>query len=151
MKKYIALLILTAMFTLTGCAENDTSKAAPAGESISTETKDKKSETKAKESFEEKQQKVYERLNGVWTSDSGDYIKIYKEDAYALEYSVQGEEINKSPIYFEAGYRAVANNMSITYLGSGDCTEGFAFLLAEDEQSFEYAEEVFYKEPILGD
>ncbi len=168
-KNNIALVLMIAVLTVSGCTtantavntpadtSTDTSINTPADPSVNSQpdTKpedtgkkgtDTGNETKKKLSYEEQQQQLFTRLSGVWTSENGDYFKIYQEERYVLEYSIGEDKGTETPIYFRDGIRAIVNNISIYYAAGGDAETGFTVLLAEDGQSFTYEDAVFCRE-----
>ncbi len=108
--------------------------------------KEKSSNTQGNNKYVEEQDDLYEKLNGRWVAENGDYFNIYKEDYCIIEYSLGDNKGRETRIEFQDGMYAKENNIAIIYRGSGDCSENFLVLLAEDGKSFVYSDVVFRKE-----
>ncbi|MCQ2522669.1 MAG: hypothetical protein MJ105_09880 [Lachnospiraceae bacterium] len=107
------------------------------------EEKEKQSEQSRKR--EEEQKELFEKLEGTWVCDDGDYLRIYKDEDYAVEYSVNDTQGNETSVYFKDHLYAKENNIGISYI-DGPFEAMFAIVLAEDGNSFEYSDKIFVRE-----
>jgi len=94
---------------------------------------------------EEKQKDIFGKLEGLWVCEDGDYIRVYEDESYVLEFSVNGEQGKESQVYFQDNLYAKKNNMGIFY-NDGLFEVGFDVVLAEDGSSFEYRDKIFVRE-----
>ena len=129
-KKYILSLLILVLVVFIGCSSKMNNSSNP----------------QSSNEYAEVQSNLYERLNGRWVSEVGDYFFIYKEDCYVIEFSLGDNQGRKTQIEFQDGMYAKENNIAIIYRGSGDCSEQFLVLLAEDGESFVYDDVVFARE-----
>jgi len=94
---------------------------------------------------EEEQKEIFGKLEGLWVCEDGDYIHVYEEKGYVLEYSVNDEQGKESQVYFQDNIYAKENNMGVFY-NDGLWEQGFAVVLSEDGSSFEYLDKIFVRE-----
>ncbi len=128
-KKKLLLILILVLVAMVGCSSEK-----------------KNSESQRNSKYEVRQTALYERLNGRWVAENGDYFNIYKEEYYIVEYSLGDNKGQEKRIAFQSGIYAIENNIAIIYNGGGDCSANFTVLLAEDGRSFEYNDIVFEKE-----
>lgn len=93
---------------------------------------------------EREQEELYEKLEGTWNSEDGEYFRIYKDDDYAIQYFVDGKEGTEKPVFFQDYLYANDDNIAISYI-DGPFDARFEIVLSEDGQTFEYDGKVFYK------
>lgn len=128
--KYTFLALLLVCVSLIGCESMDTNKPNPSS-----------GKTQAQIDYDNKQKDYYSIFEGFWECENGDYIKIYNNGGYEIEYSIDGITEKKTHVYFNAG----SNKVSINYLLSGDAAGSIEVILADDGNSFEYDDNVFVK------
>lgn len=125
------LILILILVVLVGCSsKKENNSSNPQGNS----------------KYAEEQADLYEKLNGRWVAENGDYFNIYKEDYCIVEYSLGENKGRETRIEFQDGMYAKENNIAIIYRGMGDCSEKFLVLLAEDGKSFVYDDVIFEKE-----
>lgn len=128
--KNIFIVMLLVCVSLTGCQSLATNKTQTTG-----------GKTQAQIDYDNKQKEYYAIFEGVWLCENGDYIRIYNNGGYEIEYSFEGETEIKTHVYFREG----VNSVYINYLLSGDAAGSMEVILAEDGISFEYNGNVFEK------
>jgi len=94
---------------------------------------------------EEEEKEIFGKLEGLWVCEDGDYIRVYEDESYTLEYSVNDEQGKESSIYFKGNIYAKENNMGVFY-NDGLFEVGFTVVLSEDGSSFEYLDKIFVHE-----
>ncbi|MGN0396011.1 MAG: hypothetical protein ACI4EF_11660 [Coprococcus sp.] len=93
---------------------------------------------------ENEQKELFEKLEGTWNSDDGEYFIVYKDDDYSIQYYVDEREGTETPIFFQDYLYVNENRIAISYI-DGPFDACFEIILSEDGQSFEYNSKVFYK------
>jgi len=93
----------------------------------------------------EEQRKLFEIFEGLWVCEDGDYIRVYEDESYVLEYSVYDEQGKESQVYFKGNIYAKENNIGVFY-NDGLWEQGFSGVLSEDGRSFEYNDKIFVHE-----
>lgn len=128
--KNIFIVMLLVCVSLTGCQSLATNNTQTTG-----------GRTQAQIDYDNKQKEYYAIFEGIWLCENGDYIRIYNNGGYEIEYSFEGETEIKTHVYFREG----VNSVYINYLLSGDAAGSMEVILAEDGISFEYNGNVFEK------
>ena len=86
----IFIIMLLVCVSLTGCQSLATNKTQTTG-----------GKTQAQIDYDNKQKEYYAIFEGIWLCENGDYIRIYNNGGYEIEYSFEGETeiktINEGP------------------------------------------------------
>ena len=94
---------------------------------------------------EQEQKEIFGKLEGLWVCEDGDYIRVYKDEQYALEFLINGKQETVSTVYFTDNFHAKENNIGISYI-DGPFEVMMDIVLSEDGSSFEYRDKVFVHE-----
>lgn len=103
---------------------------------------EKAAQEEAKRKRQERQDALFERLQGTWVSESGNYFTISRDEDVCLEYSVDGKWEKIDGIRLEDNFRALENNIAMMYY-EGPFSAVIDVMPAEDGRSFAYGKEVF--------
>lgn len=94
---------------------------------------------------EEEEKEVFAKLEGLWVCEDGDYIRVYEDESYAIEYSVNGKQGKESSVLLIDNLYAKENNIGISYI-DGPFDMMIDIILSDDGSSFEYCDKIFVHE-----